>query len=125
MPWIDLSGLVLDPFLAGELISIVRRQQAVDNTGFATTINTTYTARASVSPAGATSLTREEAYESSAKAIRVITKFRLRSASETLDGKMWMPDLVQWDGGYYLVRAVSDYTSFGAGFVEADCISFA
>ena len=33
-------------------------------------------------------------------------------------------DLVLWQGNYFIVKEIKDWTKFGGGMVEADCSSF-
>lgn len=124
MPQIDLSDIVLDPFIAGEAFSVIRRQQAVDNNGIMSTVNTAVpNVRGQVTPTGDNSLVREEAFQTQSKSISVITSYRLRGASKDENGVQWQPDLVLWKGDYYIVREIKDWSQYGAGLIEADCTS--
>lgn len=124
MPWLDASEIVLDGDIAGEVITVLRRSQTVNDFGEGQIAVTILSAIGSVVPVGSNSLAREEAYQTSGKAIRVITSFRLRNASETADGSLWQPDLVQWKGGNYLVKSLDDYSQYGAGLIVAECVLF-
>jgi hypothetical protein len=56
------------------------------------------------------------------KSISVTTPFRLRGVSE-VKGSEFAPDLVFWHGSYFKVVVVEDYTSYGFGWVQAQCTS--
>jgi galactose-6-phosphate isomerase len=122
MPWLDFSDVLLDPAIAGETFSVIRRQQVVDNYGTVTTTNTTLSGTGSITPTGDNSLVREEAYQTSAKTIKVITNFRLYGP-EQIGGTTYQPDLVAWHGDNFIVKSINDYSSYGAGFLEAECAS--
>lgn len=77
----------------------------------------------SITPTGDNSLVREEAYEAQLESILVITPFRLRGPSKDNQGNSFQPDIVLWNGNSFVVRTLKDWTSYGAGQVEAECIS--
>jgi hypothetical protein len=117
--------MVLDPEIAGEKVTILRRQGTVNANGEQQTAVTSFpNVPMSVTPTGSNSLVREEAYDSQTKSIRVISQAPLRSRAEQQDGTDWLPDVIQWKGGNYIVRIVDDYSSFGAGMIVADCLLF-
>lgn len=123
MPWIDVTDILADPMIAGEAFQVIRRLETVDGNGRGSTTNTTYAAFGSVTPTGDNSLVREDAFQSQAKTIKVVTNFALQGMAEDAQGNKYQPDLVLWKGDYYLVRTVNDYSSYGAGMIEAECSS--
>lgn len=124
MPDIDVSDLLLDADIAGQIFGVIRRQETVGANGVSTVAATNLTAVGSITPTGDNSLLREEAFQTGAKTIKVITPFRLRGASKDAGGNSFQPDIVVWNGDNFLVRIVNDWTPFGAGFIEAECSSF-
>lgn len=123
MPWLDLSDVITDPFLADTFV-VVRRMQIVNGQGETVIIPMgNFGAVGVVTPTGNNSLVRAEAYESQADSIQIITMFRLRGASKDTAGINWQPDLVQWNGITYLIKTLNDFTRFGAGFIQADAIA--
>jgi len=122
MPYLDVTELLTDPEIAGELFTVIRRQQIVGATGGVTTSNTTYTARGSIGPVPPDQIAREPEQQYQGKTLSVVTMFRLRGASQ-LAGNEFQPDLIQWKGDYYVVTALDDYTAYGAGMVQAICTS--
>lgn len=130
MPDIDVSDLTLDSDIAGESFSVIRRQDTVGANGTSTLETTTLPGAGdppivgAIFPSGDNSLVREEAYQTQAEALTVITQFRLRGASKDANGNSFQPDIVVWNGGNYLVKSIKAWTSYGAGFVEAECVSF-
>jgi hypothetical protein len=106
MPEIDVSDIILDPFISGETFTVIRRAETVNNFGETTTTNTTFTASGSIQATGDNSLLREEAYQAQQKTIQVITTFLLRGATQD-----------------FLVRVVDDFSSYGSGMIRAECIT--
>lgn len=125
MPDIDVTEVLADTTVAGETFTVVRRQETVSTGGLVTTQTTTFNGVVgSVTPTGENSLLREEALQTQAKTIHVVTTFLLRGESRDAAGNSFQPDLVLWKGDYYLVRLLSDFSQYGAGMVEAECSSF-
>jgi hypothetical protein len=125
MPEIDVSDIILDPFISGETFTVIRRAETVNNFGETTTTNTTFTASGSIQATGDNSLLREEAYQAQQKTIQVITTFLLRGATQDPNGsgQLYQPDLVIWKGETFLVRVVDDFSSYGSGMIRAECIT--
>ena len=111
--------------VAGQFITVVRREQEVNAQGEGVEIDTTIpNVVASVTPTGDNSLVREEAFSAQAQSIKVITPYRLRGQTkESSTGQSFLPDIVIWHNDSYIVRVVNDFTPYGAGFVEAECES--
>lgn len=122
MPEIDLSDLVLDPDVAGQTFTVVRRQETVSASGFSQVVAKSIPVIGSVQPTGDNSLVREDAYDAQAKTLKVVTQFRLRGVSASSGGSTFKPDRVLWGGDCYEVRVVDDYSQFGGGLVEAECV---
>jgi galactose-6-phosphate isomerase len=130
MPDIDVSDLLFDSDIAGEAFSVIRRQEVVGGNGVATLTVTTLPLAGdpaivgSVTPTGDNSLVRAEAYSTQSNTIKVITEFRLRGPSKDAAGQSFQPDIVLWNGNHFVVSTLNEWTSYGAGFVEAECTSF-
>lgn len=123
MPDIDVSDLLFDPDIAGTTFDVIRRQETVGANGVASVAPTTFEdVVGSITPTGDNSLVREEGYSTQSNTIKVITTFRLRGPSKDA-GHNFQPDIVVWNGTNYEVKSLNEFTPFGAGFVEADCIS--
>lgn len=129
MPDIDVSDLLDDPDVAGESFSVIRRQEVVGTNGVATLTPVTYPQAGqppivgSITPTGDNSLVRAEAYTTQSNTIEVITPFRLRGPSKDTGGNSFQPDIVLWKGNHYEVKTLNEWTSYGAGFVGAECIA--
>jgi hypothetical protein len=121
---IDVTDVLADPFIAGQKFVVVRRQQTVGTNGLVSITESRFNASGSVVPSGDNSLVREEAYSQQANSITVVTGFRLRGVAKTAGGASYLPDLVLWQDNYYIVRDLKDWTDFGAGMTEAECLSF-
>lgn len=124
MPRVNVDRVLRSPLVAAQSFSVIRREEVVGNNGIpALTATNVPGLSGAVSPSD-NDLVREEAYQTQQSAIQVVTRYRLRGAGVSGDGKTWSPDIVVWKGGQYLVRVAQDYTQFGAGFVRADCVGF-
>lgn len=128
MPDIDVTDLMFDSDVAGEKLErVVRRGSATNANGQVVVTSQVITTGlvGAIYPVGDNSLMREEAFQSQMNAIEVVTTFRLRGASKDLDtGNEFQPDLVFYKGAYYAVRTLNDFSSYGAGFIQAECIQF-
>lgn len=51
--------------------------------------------------------------------ISIITRFPLRGPARQAGEADSKPDLVEWQGDQYLVKALDPYPQYGAGFVQA------
>lgn len=125
MPYIDVNDLLLDPEIAGETFTVVRRKEAVNSFGEPVLALETYAnVIGQVGPASRNSLVREQSFSTQEKSIRVITAFKLTGASKDSAQQAYQPDLVFWHNGYYIVAEIEDYSQYGAGLVSADCSSY-
>lgn len=124
MPLIDVTQVLLDPVVAGEAFEVVRREEVVNNFGEPVLTTIRLQVLGSVQPTGNNSLARQDAFQTQAKTLRVITMFRLRGVSkERATGNSYQPDLVYWRGDYFIVNELEDFTQYGAGMIQADCTS--
>lgn len=122
-PMIDVTEVLLDPMVAGEGFQVIRRPEIVSQFGQGSVpAPVTLPAVGSIQPTSDNSLVREEAYGMQVKTIRVVTTFRLRGVSR-MGQQNYQPDIVVWNGGRFIVRTVEDFSSYGAGMIQADCIS--
>jgi hypothetical protein len=121
---IDVTDVLLDPMIAGERFTVLRRRELVNNLGVAEWQWETFpNIIGSVTPTGDQSLVRDEGFQAQAKTILVITAFKLRGESKDEARRNYQPDVVVWNENYYMVRTVDDYSRYGAGFVQAECSS--
>lgn len=148
MSFIDVDDLIYDPYIAGQVFSIVRRREYINEHGEQLLVAVQVTGViGQVSPTANNSLVRDAAFSSQQETIKVITAYRLRGAGRAPgsrpalawdDGIDWdqtgffwdqsvapiyQPDLVLWHGDYYIVQSINDYTPYGAGFLECECTS--
>jgi hypothetical protein len=123
MPQIDVTDILLDPFIAGETFVVLRRLETVNSFGESVVLAESFNAIGSVVPMGDQSLTREGAFEVQSKTIRVITATRLRGASKDGTKQSFQPDVILWRSDYFVVSSIDDYTRYGGGFNEAECRS--
>lgn len=124
MSQLDVTDLLLDPDVAGETFDVLRREQILNGFGrYELGVTVVAGVRGAVFPSGDNSLAREEAYQKQEKSLTVVTQYRLRGEAQESGGQQYQPDVVRWRGSHFLVRSVSDFSRYGAGFVEAECVS--
>jgi galactose-6-phosphate isomerase len=130
MPLVNVSMALMSPMLS-DTFAVIRRQQAVGTNGRASFVATVIPNLGGVVyPSNKNDLERFPNLQVTAKTITVITRFALRSESETQPGYGetgspidYAPDIVQWNGDSFLVSAVEDWSNFGPGFTFAICQS--
>lgn len=119
---LDMSDVILDTTVAGDPFIVLRRRSDVNDYGEGEVPPPTkFEAIGSVTPTGNNSLVREDAYETQADTIRVITQFALRGAGTDRQGNEFQPDLVLWEGVEYIVITTNEYGRGGVKFTEAEC----
>lgn len=128
MPLLDVSDLLSDPDLC-EPLTIIRREQKINDLGRAVLLQTT------ISPApygsiqskdtaiGGNQLERQPEGQYRAAAFDVYTQFALRGPAVDGCGQDWQPDVIMFNGDPYVVTLINDYTHFGAGYVHAEIAS--
>ena len=126
MSFLDTTDLLLDPDIAGQSFTVIRRREQVNASGQGIPaqppeiITPVY---GQITPVGDNSLLREVAFQTQQGTIQVITQFRLRGASaEPSTGQQFQPDLILWHSDYYVVSTLNEFTQYGAGFHVAECI---
>ena len=118
MPLLDVSDILSDPMIGGEVLTIQRRAETVDQKGRSQVAPITVTPApvGNVQPASGGVLVRNAAGQYLPKVIEVFTVFRLRSESPA-----FQPDTVIWNGNPYVVKLVDDWSRYGAGYIRAEC----
>lgn len=123
MPFVDVTGILFDPDVAGQGFIVLRRQETVNNYGESTWTTERIQAIGSVTPSGSQELMREDAYDAQAKSIKIATTFRLRGVAKGPNASRFKPDIVLWNDNYFEVISPDDWTPFGAGFVDVELTS--
>lgn len=116
MPDLDVSEILTDPEFLDSTLVCVRSVQTVGTDGIAVLAQTKTAFAGVVTQDGGEVLRRIAAGERITGSIAVVTRFSLLAGSPTNTA-----DVVQWGGNSYTVSQVSDYSRYGAGFVEAIC----
>jgi hypothetical protein len=124
LPTIDVDEVLISDDIAGSTFTVTRRVETVGSNGRPTITTSTLTGVGSIVPTGDNSLVREEAYTQQLNSIKVITSLRLYGAGVDTKGVKYQPDIITWRNGTYIVRVVNDYSVYGAGLVEAECIAY-
>jgi len=110
------SQVVLDPLLA-ERVTVTRRAEVANAKGRSqVTPTVTPNVVGVVTMYENIELMRQEFPEMqfATRVISFISKFRVQTAVAG-----YQPDLITWRGDQYVVRKVSPYPQFGAGFYES------
>ncbi len=123
MPLVDVTEILTDPDVAGQEFTVLRRQEVVNSFGESTWSTARIMVTGSVQPSGDQGLIREEGLDAQAKSIEVYTTYRLRGVAKGPDAARWKPDIVVWNNNHFEVVNVDSFSSFGAGFVKAECTS--
>lgn len=122
MPDIDVSDVLIDPEIAGDTFTVLRRQETMTVRGKSTVVVTAFDNQVgAVWPSSDNELKRLADYDAQHKAITVVTAFRLRGVSNA-GGQSFKPDIVQWGGSNFEVADLKDWSRFGAGMIEAICV---
>jgi hypothetical protein len=117
MPTLDVTE-VLDDADICDTFSVIRRTEVVNNFGEPVLTEVQTDGVLGVVSPGSGSLVRSDDMQSLTKTITVVTTFRLQGPSEDIQ-----PDIVVWKGSRFLVTTLDDFTNFGAGHTEAECVS--
>ncbi len=115
MTLLDVSDVLADPLFASSLV-VIRSVQSVGANGRATFAVREIPISGVVTAAQGGLLERMADAGRIRGSIMVHTTFRLFEASGSTDA-----DVVRWQGRDYTVFSVADYSSYGAGFVAAEC----
>lgn len=118
MPDIDVSDVLLDPEFC-EVLTVQRRAESLLKGRSTLTVTTISPAPVGVViPQNDSPMVRGPDQQSLPRLIQVHTPFRLRGISTG-----FQPDLITWKGAPYVVNKVQDFSSYGQGFIQADCSS--
>jgi len=120
MAQIDVSDITLDPYLAGNSFTVIRRLEVTNDFGESTLTTQTLPAVGALYPTGDNSMLREEALSTQSNSITVVTQFALRGPGKDEVGKLYQPDVILWQGNHYLVRVLDQYNTF----YQAECIAY-
>ncbi len=125
---IDVTDILADSYIAADPFLVIRRIETVNAYGEAgNKPPERIDAFGAVYPTGSNSLVREDAYSTGLNTIKVVTQFKLRGPSKEATNRgtdvPYKPDIILWKGSHYVVVSLNDYSQYGAGFVEAECMS--
>ncbi len=122
MPFIDLSFVTLDPSISAIPFLVRRRRESVDNLGRGQLAVEEFEGIGGVYPTGSNTLIRDPNRDFSERGITIVTRVRLQ-----LDAPGYKADLVEWpinSGNWFIVNFISDYSQYGVGFLECQCVFF-
>jgi hypothetical protein len=121
MPALDVADVLDDPDFVDSTLVCVRNSQTLGLDGRASDTPVPLPFAGVVFPASGKQLNRKPDGELITGSISIITRFALLVGAAGLSA-----DVVQWRGNSYTVRAVEDYSHFGAGFAQAvaDLVEF-
>ncbi|OYW34856.1 MAG: hypothetical protein B7Z41_00805 [Rhizobiales bacterium 12-66-7] len=118
MPLLDVSDVLSDPMFAQDAGAIVlyRSTLSVGANGRGTRTTTTKVIPGVVTADTGDILDRTPDGQRIKGSITVHTTYALTDGDGNTDA-----DEIQWNGRRYIVSAVNDYTTYGAGYVCATC----
>lgn len=121
MPILDMSEAfdyeILDTF------EVRRREQNISQMGRATPVITPIVGVRGVVDSGddnKIAIATDEVHQG--KTLSIVTQFRLRGPSKVATDD-YLPDLVLWNGDFFKVVLVEDYSRYGRGWIQAQCTS--
>ena len=117
MPFLDVSSVLSDPDFVDHFV-VERRSEVVNEYGRSEQTLSTWKAAGVVTVGSPNDLDRPEEYEKFTRSITVVTKDRLR---DSVNG--YQPDVIQWRGSRFVVKAIDLYPHFGAGFYQIEAES--
>lgn len=112
-PFLDVSDVLLDPMLV-QTFAVKRRTEVVGTNGRTTITETTHNGIGTICMASNNQLDRLDDQQRMGRHLSIVTKFRLQGPTA---GRQ--PDLIYWEGDWFIVQDLDLYTQYGAGFVEA------
>lgn len=121
MPTIDVTDVLISGDVADQAFDVIRRIETVNNFGESTITTVIVHAIGAVQPLGDNSILREEQYTTNSNGITVWTTTPLYNSGRTIGNVKYQPDLILVGGSYYIVRVLSPWSDFGAGFYNAEC----
>jgi galactose-6-phosphate isomerase len=114
---LDLSD-AFDPAFLDDFV-IVRQVEVIDQHGRSVVLSSTNIAAVGViGPTSPDDLQRLPEGDYTNKAITIVSQTRIQGNSPGVKA-----DEILWHGSRYLVRALDDFTQYGAGFVQAVAVS--
>lgn len=123
MPLVDVTDILVDPDIAGQEFTVLRRQETVNNFGESTWVTETINGLfGSIQPLGDQNLDRAAEYDIQDVSIKIVTVFRLRGVTKGPNGSRFKPDIILWQGIYFEVTSPTNWSQFGAGFIESEAV---
>lgn len=113
---LDVTDILLDPDFVDDSMVCESNTQTMSSGGIATNTPQLTPFSGVVTQGNGDIMKRQPDGSRIAGSILIITKFNLTDGLAGRDA-----DIVQWNGRRYTVSAVNNYTTYGAGFVEAVC----
>jgi hypothetical protein len=113
-PFVDVSDILVDPDLA-DSFTVNRRNTSTDVHG--RVVNVTQVINnviGVVNAASGNDLERHPEIQLMGRHLSIVTRFRLTGPAQGVQ-----PDIIQWQGDYYVVQALDPYPQYGVGFVQA------
>ena len=122
MPFLDVTGVLLDPDFVDLSLVCYRQVQTVDEDNFPTNTSQAIPFSGVVTVDRSLEAKRMAAGQNINGAILVVTQFRLTQGMPASDSTPELDaDIELYSGRRYRVTFVDPYTRYGAGFVQAHC----
>lgn len=117
MPLLDVSDILLDPDFADLALTVTRNAQTIGDNGRATVSQRSQRFGGVVTQDAGTVFERFPDAARISGAILIHSTFKLRAAGQEYDADI----VTDATGAKYTVKAIRDYSRYGAGFVVALC----
>lgn len=126
-PTIDVSELLTDPLFVETEMTVLRRKQVLTKGRSAPAVYEVIEhVVASLQPKdtaiGGNFMERGPDFEVRGSNLNCYTRFRLRGVTKDATDE-YLPDIIVWNGDFFLVALTNDWTHYGAGFMHAEVVS--
>lgn len=116
-PFLNVDDVLLDPMFTSEF-NVVRREERIDAHGRSAVVPTLIpSVYATMCESSGNDLLRLPEDQRMGRNYSLVSQFKFRGPAE-VQGTNWQPDVVLWNGDTFVVKHVSPYTQYGAGFTQ-------
>lgn len=123
MPLVDVNDVLLDPDVAGQSFTVLRRQEVVNDHGESVLyVKTIPGVIGSIQPSGDQNLIRDGAFDAQNQSIKIVTPFRLFGVTKGSGALKYKPDVIIYAQSMFEITSPNDWAAFGRGFIEADAV---
>lgn len=116
---LDVSDAINDSNLSSSFDVIRRKENISDKGRMSTDDQRICDVEGVVCEAGPNDLERLDDQQRMGRHISVVTQFALRGPARGRSDDRYQPDLIFWQGDYYVIHQLDPYPQYGSGFMQA------